>query len=423
METSTIHPQDKGGAAAQARQATQSLDLARFRMEAQRGIDMAAKLAHEGSEQAHALAQRLLAAVMLMLRTLLRVLARVLQDFKAGFGAGYDTQPPRDGGVADARQAADAVAETAQPSLEAETVAQSIDEALPTEVVAQDEATASKARRVVELTSNWAADHLEELTRAAADGEFHVWSPAIAAAMKALASDAAVLDSATKALDDAHAALHVAAAKAAERVGASQQVPLFTDALASMMRKSAQDNANGRHLLPRMIDSDGEFGIALRNYRDAAAAHQIAMDRVQAVLESAAPAGSKERLDLERAVHDAYPDLLQAQEISARDARAGQHQPQESASETPPDEVVATTGNHHFRALVTGEGSQSGSNESKLQATSNLLADDVPYERLSDDEVMSENVHRLGATRPNAFAVLYKGPIKRQAAEAMAATG
>ena len=412
MVTSTIDTQKPSGAA--ARKATQPLELTRFRLEAQRGIDMAAALAREGSEQAHALAQRLLEAVMLVLRALLRVLARVLRDFKAGFNGGYDAQAP---GVAqtqpeetagDRAGADESLGESVGAPLEPEAVARSVDEQLPAEVIAQDPETATKARRVIELTANWAADRLEDVTRAAAQGEFHAWSPTIAAAMKALASDAPVLDSAAKARDEAHAALHAAALKAATRVGAEKQVPLFTDALAGIMLEKGNDNAAGRHLLPRMIDVDGEFGVALRNYRDAVAAHQIALDRVQAVLESAAPVGSQDRAELERAVHDAYPGLLPPHEIKA---------------ETPSIGEGSSRGIHEVRAPGSEQASQDTVNESKLRATSILCADDVPYERLIDDEVMSDNVHRLESTRPNPFAVLYKGPSKQQPAEAMAATG
>lgn len=411
MVTSTIDTQEHEGA--QARKATQPLELARFRMEAQRGIDMAAALVREGSEQAHALAQRLLEAVMLVLRALLRVLARVLRDFKAGFSAGYETQAPGAGqapaeGASERSGAEDAPGEGAGAPLEPEAVARSVDEQLPTEVTAQDPATAARARRVVELTANWAADHLAEVTQAAAHGEFHTWSPAIAAAMKALASDMPVLDQATKARDDAHAALHAAALTVATRVGAEKQVPLFADALARITLEKGNDNANGRHLLPRMIDVGGEFEMALRNYRDAVAAHRIALDRVQALIDCAAPIGSSDRPGLDRAVDDAYPGLLTTHEIE---------------TDPPSTREGSSRGIHEIRPPGSEKASQDAVNESRLRATSILCADDVPYERLIDDEVMSDNVHRLESTRPNPFAVLYKGPSKQQPAEAMAATG
>jgi hypothetical protein len=408
MMTSTIDTQDLGVGAGNSRKATQPLQLARFRAQAQAGIDAAARLAREGSEQAHALAQRLLEAVMLMLRTLLRVLARVLHDFKAGFGAGYET-PAQGPAPADASPQLEGANGAAEP-LEAAAVARNVEEALPTEIVAQDAETAAKARRVVELTADWAADRLEEIHKSALQGEFHAWSPAIAAAMKSLATDAPVLAGATKTMDDAHAALHAAAAQAAARVGAGQHVSLFTDALTGIMLENDADNASGRHLLPKMVDAGGEFGVALRNYRDAAAAHRIALDRVHAVLESAAPIGSSERSDLERAVHDAYPGLLQPHEMSAQT---------EVDADGQGSQILNST------TATTGKASQDDGGESKLPAASNLLADDVPYERWGDDEDLPESVLQYRAGRPSPFAVLIQSEpaIEEREHELMAATG
>ena len=389
------------------RLATQPLELTRFREEAQRGIEMAAALAREGTEQARSLAQRVLAAIMLMLRSLLRVLERVLGEFKAGFGAGQS----------DARQV-DPSASPEQGTLTQEqpggpetqlqegSVAQAVEDELPQEVSAPDEETASKARRVIELTAGWAADRLGEMTRAAAAGEFHVWSPAIGSAMKALAIDAPVLDAASRAMDQAHAELHAAAATVASRVGSEQQVPLFTEALAGIMRESTQDTPNGRHLLPKMLDQQGGFLIALNNYRQAAAAHRIVWDRVQSILEAAAPAESPERADLESAIHHAYPGLLQPVQSNGLSSLAIESPGRES-----PASVVAAD-----------KTSQSDSQESKLPAASNLLADDVPYERLADDEQIAGNVLSL-ESRPSPFAVLYRGMSNTQRDQSMAATG